>query len=105
MRTSNRTAFIVTYVVASFAVTLWTAAAQPAPPPPTAAAPADHADMRAKLMAMDIDKNGEWSKAEWLAGGRKQVGFEMMDTDKNGSLTMAELRAGKERMQTMRARR
>lgn len=61
-------------------------------------------DQRARLIAMDTDHDGQWSKAEWLAGGRKERGFDLMDTDKDGKLTGAELKAGMARMQSKRAK-
>lgn len=83
------------------AVTLLTSAAtaQEAPPAPAAAS---RADAIAKLMAADTDKDGQWSKAEWTAAGRRERGFAFLDADANGLLTQAELKTG---MNRMRARR
>jgi hypothetical protein len=58
--------------------------------------------MRAKLMDMDTDHDGRWSKAEWLAGGRNAKGFDRMDANHDGYLTPDELRTG---MAAMRAAR
>lgn len=70
-----------------------------APPPPSP--PTEEA--RAKLIAADTDHDGRWSRAEWLAAGRRERGFDFMDTDKDGFLTPAEIKAGLERLQAMRA--
>ncbi|MGI4879324.1 MAG: hypothetical protein ACRYG4_17760 [Janthinobacterium lividum] len=42
------------------------------------------------------------SKAEWIAGGRNERGFDMMDVDHDGFLTMDEIKAGREKMRAMR---
>jgi len=82
--------------------------AQPAPPAPPAnpAATADSAagtaDARAKMMAADTNKDGKWDKTEWVAAGRREMGFVFMDADKDGFVTSAELKAGMARMQAMR---
>lgn len=67
-----------------------------------AAPAAPGGDMRARLLAMDTDHDGKWSKAEWLAGGRRERGFALMDADSDGILTADELRAG---VVMLRARR
>lgn len=85
------------FVIASvFAATA--ATAQPAPPTDAAGM----ADARAKLMAADANKDGKWDKAEWLAAGRREMGFTFMDGDKDGFVTPAEMKAGMEKMQAMR---
>lgn len=82
--------------------------AQPAPPasPANPAATADNAagtaDARAKMMAADTNKDGKWDKTEWVAAGRREMGFVFMDADKDGFVTSAELKAGMARMQAMR---
>lgn len=82
--------------------------AQPAPPAPPAnpAATADSAagtaDARAKMMAADTNKDGKWDKTEWVAAGRREMGFVFVDADKDGFVTSAELKAGMARMQAMR---
>ena len=87
------------------------ALAQPAPVDPAAdgaalsAVPADKVDQRARLMTMDTDHDGRWSKAEWLAGGRKARGFAMMDSDSDGYLTPVELEAGVAKLRAMHAAR
>ncbi len=58
--------------------------------------------MRARLMDMDTDHDGRWSKAEWLAGGRSAKGFDRMDSDHDGYLTPDELRAGMAAMKAAR---
>ena len=84
------------FLIASiFAATA--AMAQPAPP----ANAAGMADARAKLMAADANKDGKWDKAEWLAAGRREMGFNMIDTDKDGFVTQPELKIGMERMRAM----
>lgn len=78
------------------------AAVTPAPAPP---APAARADAIARLFAADADQDGQWSKAEWTAAGRRERGFSFLDADKDGQLTQAELRAGMERLRARRATR
>ena len=85
------------FVIASVFVAS-TALAQPAPPVDAAGM----ADVRAKLMAADANKDGKWDKAEWLTAGRREMGFTFMDGDKNGFVTPAEMKAGMEKMQAMR---
>ena len=87
-------------------------AAQTAPTAPPAAdgtaMPAmsgDAFDQRAKLMALDTDHDGKWSKAEWLAGGRKERGFTFMDADHDGFLTPDELKTGIAKLKEMRGAR
>lgn len=72
-------------------------AADSAPAAPNAAA------MKDRLVAMDTDHDGKWSKAEWLAGGRRERGFDKMDADHDGYLTSAELQAGMARMRAARS--
>ncbi len=87
------------------------ALAQPAPPPAPAEGDAtptmsgDAVEQRVRLMTMDTDHDGKWSKAEWLAGGRRERGFAMMDADGNGTLTAAELEAGLAKLQAVRGAR
>jgi EF hand len=76
------------------AVTLLAAApafAQTAPP----------ATPRERLIAADANKDGKWSKEEWLAAGRREMGFAMIDADKDGFVTQPELMEGMKRMQAM----
>jgi hypothetical protein len=72
--------------------------AAPSPPPANAAA----GDARARLMAADANKDGKWDKAEWLAGGRRERGFQMLDADSDGFVTQAELKDGMAKMQARR---
>lgn len=67
--------------------------AQDAPPPP--------AVPRERLMAADANKDGKWSKEEWLAAGRREMGFNLIDADKDGFVTQPELIEGMKRMQAM----
>ena len=69
---------------------------------PDAAGRPNADDRRARLMAMDTDHDGSFSKAEWLAAGRKERGFDFLDTDHDGKVTIAELRAGRAAMQARR---
>lgn len=97
-------AFVATFIAAVAAIVGVPVLAQTVPVtiPSTTAPGDDAATMRTRLMAMDTDHDGRWSKAEWLAGGRKERGFDLMDTDHDGYLTMAELTAGRARMQALR---
>ncbi len=63
-----------------------------------AAAPATP---RERLIAADANKDGKWSKEEWLAAGRREMGFAMIDADKDGFVTQPELMEGMKRMQAM----
>jgi EF hand len=79
------------------AVTLLAAApafAQTAPP-------ATPATPRERLIAADANKDGKWSKEEWLAAGRREMGFAMIDADKDGFVTQPELAEGMQRMRAM----
>ena len=106
-------AILFSGAVAAFATVAFAGAAVAFAPPPAPAAVAgpatppaagapDAAGMRAKLRDMDTDHDGRWSKAEWIAGGRREAGFDRMDTNHDGYLTPEELRAG---MAAMRAHR
>jgi hypothetical protein len=87
-------AFVATFIAAIAAVIGVPVMAQDAAP-----AGADTPDGRhAKLMAMDTDHDGKWSKAEWLAGGRKERSFDLMDTNHDGFLTVEELKTGRAKM-------
>lgn len=72
------------------------ARAEPAATPPPAAA-----DAVARLKAADADKDGKWTKAEWLAAGRREMGFNFVDADKDGLVTEDELKAGVARARAM----
>jgi len=65
---------------------------------PPAAAPASP---RERLIAADSNKDGKWSKEEWLAAGRREMGFAMIDADKDGFVTQPELAEGMKRMRAM----
>ncbi len=75
------------------------AAAQPTPPADTAG----RQEARAKMIAADTNKDGKWDKAEWLAAGRREMGFTFMDADKDGFVTPEEMKAGMEKMRAMRS--
>jgi hypothetical protein len=78
--------------------TLLLAAAVPALAQAPAAAPTSARD---KLIAADANKDGKWSKAEWLAAGRREMGFGLLDGDKDGFVTQPELAEGLGRMRAM----
>ena len=111
MHSRHHAAIIVTCTIATFVVALWTASAQPAPaqsspaPSTPAAVAPSTADRRERIMALDTDHDGRWSRAEWLAGGRSERAFATIDADHDGFLTQDELRAGMARMQRARADR
>ena len=79
---------------------LFLALALLAAPPVFAQAPAP-ATPRERLIAADANKDGKWSKEEWLAAGRREMGFNMIDADKDGFVTQPELMEGMKRMQAM----
>ncbi len=84
------------------AIALLTAAPALAQTPPAAApAPAAPANPRERLIAADANKDGKWSKEEWLAAGRREMGFAMIDADKDGFVTQPELMEGMKRMRAM----
>ena len=68
---------------------------------PAFAQTAAPATPRERLMAADANKDGKWSKEEWLAAGRREMGFAMIDADKDGFVTQPELMEGMKRMQAM----
>jgi hypothetical protein len=68
---------------------------------PALAQPAAPATPRERLIAADANKDGKWSKEEWLAAGRREMGFAMIDADKDGFVTQPELMEGMKRMQAM----
>ncbi|QYE34515.1 hypothetical protein KZX46_17375 [Polymorphobacter sp. PAMC 29334] len=90
-------AFVATFVAALAVVVGMPVAAQE-----TAPASGQHEGMVSRFAGMDTDHDGKVSKAEWLAAGRQERGFEMMDADHDGFLTMDELKAGREKMRAMR---
>ena len=96
--------------VACFAAVVFAgaAAAFAAPAPQTemtapAGSPPGAEAMRTKLKDMDTDHDGRWSKAEWIAGGRREKGFDRMDTNHDGYLTPDELKTGMAAMRASRA--
>jgi len=61
------------------------------------------AETRAKLLAADANRDGQWDKTEWLAAGRRERGFGFLDADSNGLVTQDELKAGMAKMKAKRA--
>jgi hypothetical protein len=94
-----------TLIAASLASAQTPAPAAPAPAAPAGApaAPAGANEARAKLIAADTNKDGKWDKAEWLAAGRRESGFQMLDADTDGFVSQAELKDGMAKMQARRA--
>ena len=62
---------------------------------PTAA---DAEAARAKMQAADANKDGKWSKDEWVAAGHKGIHFGMVDANKDGFVDQPEIKAGMEMM-------
>jgi hypothetical protein len=54
-----------------------------------------------RLMTADANKDGKWSKDEWLAAGRREMGFNLLDADKDGFVSRPELAEGMKRMRAM----
>jgi hypothetical protein len=86
--------------VATFVAALAVVVGMPVTAQETAPASSQRENMAARFTAMDTD--GKVSKAEWLAGGRKERGFDMMDADHDGFLTMDEIKSGRAKMRAMR---
>ncbi|WP_310497672.1 hypothetical protein [Sandarakinorhabdus sp.] len=84
-----------------FCLALLIAAPAMAQAPPAAAPAAAPTDARARLLAADTNKDGKWSKAEWVAAGRREMGFNFMDSDTDGFVTPAEITAGMDKMRAM----
>jgi hypothetical protein len=107
---------LIILAAAAFA-TAATAQTSPAPAAPAAAAPVAAAparspeaparapeamqEARAKLVAADANKDGKWDKAEWLAAGRREMGFAFCDTGKDGFVDPAELKVCAEKARAM----
>lgn len=70
-------------------------------PVPGAKPMAGNQQARDKLKAADTNKDGKWSRAEWLAAGRRDRGFTFMDSNRDGFLTPAELMAGMQKLRAM----
>ena len=68
---------------------------------PAFAQPAAAPSARERLIAADANKDGKWNKDEWLAAGRREMGFNLIDADKDGFVTQPELIEGMKRMQAM----
>jgi hypothetical protein len=68
--------------------------------PPAAPAPGQSPAAQ-RLMSADANKDGKWSKDEWLAAGRREMGFNLLDADKDGFVSRPELAEGMKRMRAM----
>ena len=97
-------AFVATFIAAIAAIVGVPVVAQetPAAPPIAGTGPGDEGAMHARLAALDTDHDGRISRTEWLAGGRKERGFDRMDANRDGYLTMDEIVAAREKMRAMR---
>lgn len=84
---------IAVLIAAGFIGTATAQTAPAAPVAPPASAPAADGALQA-LIAADANKDGKWDKAEWLAAGRREMGFNFIDADKDGFVTKDELKAG-----------
>ena len=84
-------------------VTLLAAAtiAQPAVAGALAQGPAPADIARAKLVAADANKDSKWDRAEWLAAGRREMGFAFCDTNKDDFVDQAELKICAEKARAM----
>jgi hypothetical protein len=67
------------------------ALAQPAPEAAAQANASAEASARAKFIAADVNKDGKWDMPEWLAAGRREMGFGFCDANKDGFVDPAEL--------------
>ncbi len=61
---------------------------------PTAAQASRDAAIRARLTGADTNKDGSYTRTEWLAAGRKAAQFDTLDANKDGLVTQTEIRAG-----------
>lgn len=102
MRISLAIAVTFAIATASGAVAVVAAKAQPAPAAAPSAPRPNEGEALVKLKASDINNDGKWDKAEWLAAGRRDRGFDFIDADKDGFVTLDEIQSG---MEKMRARR
>ena len=83
------------FVLAAALLTIVTTTAhgqtnQTAVPAPTQSPPNDPA---ALVAALDTDKDGAISKAEWLAAGRREQRFTRIDANSDGKVTLEEIKA------------
>lgn len=69
---------------------------------PTPAQAARDAAIRDRMNAADANHDGQFTKAEWLAAGRRAAVFDRTDANKDGIVSAAEIRASAEALDEAR---